>query len=882
MLRIPLALLAIASLYPIAVAVDATQSQATSGWQPAGWGGGALYFAAAWHPTDPQVLYLGSDCAGVYRTADQAQHWTFANQGIRNYAVYSLAVSPAAPDLVYMLTDGGLCKSTDRAQTWSFIADSDEHKLDIQSARSKSIRAIAIDPVNAEIVYAGSRTGRLFKSVTGGASWRELPYRDSLPHPGAPPAFHGAGSLVLSVSPAASATDVSGRVSKFFGPGAQAKDWSAYARLSIHFRIPEQAPAVQVALVVQTGAAWRWQQGPWSTGTPGTWSEAALDLTAIQGLSAVDMVHVVVQSPQATWTGEVLIDALALEKTGSGAAPAAGPAELIADWEVPGNADGWVANHDGTDSHRITAVRQSQRAHEGDVLSSVAIAPSNPSLVFATNTEQGIFRSEDAGTTWSVVVPGITAMQAAVAAHDPSSVWAACGEAGLRHSTDGGRTWAAVYPDPTRKTAMIEVALAVKGEGRVYAIGNRGWGGCLYRSDDQGTTWTTSTSVRLGLPGDPTLPQDPGSLSMVTNIAINPQDPDQLLIAANWRNVFSADGGRTLVERSTGADNTCITDIQFSGGKTYATAMDEGLMVSENDGGEWRQLLPLRWDPEISGHFWRVRVAQVGAATRIVTTSSPWKSFGDASCANRAFVRADGGATFAVARDGLPGYVPAINCAWRRSFPRALAADPSHPEVLYLGMDGDPGPDANHQGGGVFRSGDGGVHWTRCAGQPGGRRMFYGLVVDPSEPKRVFWSSCGAGGGVWRSEDEGRSWAHVFQNDSWCFNCEISPSGMILAGGSQLYCSSDHGTTWRTISRFTEDPVIVGIAIDPADEKRIWISRTTWDGSSRGGIYRTTDGGGAWSDITGDIPYRKPLVLRYQEASHVLWAGGVGLFRLKQ
>ena len=98
MLRIPLALLAIASLYPIAVAVDATQSQATSGWQPAGWGGGALYFAAAWHPTDPQVLYLGSDCAGVYRTADQAQHWTFANQGIRNYAVYSLAVSPAAPD----------------------------------------------------------------------------------------------------------------------------------------------------------------------------------------------------------------------------------------------------------------------------------------------------------------------------------------------------------------------------------------------------------------------------------------------------------------------------------------------------------------------------------------------------------------------------------------------------------------------------------------------------------------------------------------------------------------------------------------------------------------------------------------------------------------
>ncbi len=40
--------------------------------------------------------------------------------------------------------------------------------------------------------------------------------------------------------------------------------------------------------------------------------------------------------------------------------------------------------------------------------------------------------------------------------------------------------------------------------------------------------------------------------------------------------------------------------------------MDEGLLESDDNGGEWRQLLPLRWDEQVSGHFWRVAAATVG------------------------------------------------------------------------------------------------------------------------------------------------------------------------------------------------------------------------------------------------------------------------------
>ncbi|HCE45812.1 MAG TPA: hypothetical protein DET40_19890 [Lentisphaeria bacterium] len=863
-----------------------------AGWEQCGWGGGAFYYATAWHPTDEKVIYLGGDCAGAYRSDDKGLNWRFTNNGICNYAVYGMAVSPASPDLIYALTDDGLCKSTDRAKTWEFIADSDAKKLDIRSARHQSVRPIAIDPKNAEIVYAGSRTGKLFKSEDGGKTWKELTYRDALPKDPEAPAFLGKGSLRLNYESSAAGMDTMGRISKFYGPGKDARDWSAYKKFSARFRLPEGAPVLQASLVIQSGDNWLWQQGPFVDGKPGEWSEVSLDLSTLKGLNSVRMVHFVMRSPNAAWKGEVLLDAVALHTDAAGTlsagqSPDGKTAVLVSDWEKQGDAEGWSANKEYKDSLHITAVRQSQEKKGGDVLSSVVVAPGKPSLLFASNNRHGIFRSEDAGATWTVLDAPKNAMNVTVSAQDPNLVWAACGANGLQMSTDCGRTWTAVLPDPAKKAKMHEVALHPARPGLVYTIASIDWGGTLYRSEDGGKTWTSCNKVRAGIPGNPTLPGDVDAqglvgLSTVTNISVNPKNPDELFISGNWRNVFSTDGGRTLEERSTGADNTCTTDIQFLGGKTYATAMDEGLMVSDNNGGEWRQLIPMKYDVNMSGHFWRVRVAKVGESVRIITTASPWKSFGDPKCANRAYVSDDGGKTFTISQSGLPDYVPNVNCMWGRSFPRSLAMDPKNPDILYLGMDGDPEPAKKLPGGGIFRSADGGKTWTRCAGQPGGLRLYYGLVVDPTNSKRLYFSSCGNGGGAWKSEDEGATWEHVFKTEGWCFNLDIAPSGAVFVGGKELYRSVDQGKTWQKLTDLKGDPTIVGIAIDPANEQRIWISRTTWDGGAKGGIYRTTDGGKTWAEITGDIGYRKPQILRYNAETKELWAGGVGIFRLKQ
>jgi hypothetical protein len=106
----------------------------------------------------------------------------------------------------------------------------------------------------------------------------------------------------------------------------------------------------------------------------------------------------------------------------------------------------------------------------------------------------------------------------------------------------------------------------------------------------------------------------------------------------------------------------------------------------------------------------------------------------------------------------------------------------------------------------------------------------------------------------------------------------VTGKGTVYAGGGQLYRSEDHGKTFHPVTSF-KGGTVVGIAIDPANENRVWCSVSTWDGNRAGGIYESTDGCRTWTDITGDIAYTKPLVIRYNPVTRELWAAGPAAFK---
>ena len=519
---------------------------------------------------------------------------------------------------------------------------------------------------------------------------------------------------------------------------------------------------------------------------------------------------------------------------------------------------------------------------EKGVIASVAISSKNGKAMLAASNNAGLLMSADGGETWTpAAVTAKNVKHAAFAPSDDAIIYAACANDGVWKSTDHGQTWSAASTGIDPKSGITEVVIDPQQPDAVCAMATTGWSGNVYRSTDGGKSWKSIQGMKPDKAGDPTLPaegNDYAGFSSLTNIAVNPNNGKELYVAANWRCAYSADGGATWEERDRGTDISCITDIRFLDGKTYVTVMDEGLLASDDNGSTWKQLYPLKYTAGFSGHHWRVFPSKTAdGAIHLVSTCSAW----DAPV-NKIMLSADGGKTFKSSMDGLPKDRPKKNTMWGDGFVRALAADPANPQTLYVGIDGDPDPEHNPTGGGIFKSTDGGVTWKQLAHQPGSRRMFYGLAVDPTDSKRIFWGSCGANGGLYRSEDSGDSWTLVCKDEPWVFNLAVSATGEVYCAGNNLWHSADHGATWKKISDFKDGNTIVGLELHPKDEKTIWISRVSWSSGASGGIYKTTDAGAAWQDIAADIPYRKPLVLRFNPDTSELWAGNVGLYKLKQ
>ena len=208
----------------------------------------------------------------------------------------------------------------------------------------------------------------------------------------------------------------------------------------------------------------------------------------------------------------------------------------------------------------------------------------------------------------------------------------------------------------------------------------------------------------------------------------------------------------------------------------------------------------------------------------------------------------------------------------------AIAVAPSDPNVIYVGTgESQPREDLTY-GTGVYRSTDGGADVAHLGLTD--TQQIGDVVIDPRDPDRVYVAAIGhafgpnAERGVFRTTDGGRSWKKVlFLNDStgamdltidptnprilfasmWKF--QRMPWGMNAGGGrSGLWKTTDGGDTWKEI---TFNPGIpakplgkIGVSISPANPRRVYASIEAPDSS--GGIFRSDDGGDTWQRTSDD------------------------------
>lgn len=94
---------------------------------------------------------------------DHEQAMEFEVQSPGAAHVYTVEQSPVDPDLIYAGTaTAGLWKSIDKGLNWTLVT---------RSLYVNGVYSIALDPVDSDIVYYGERNGKIWKSIDGGITW---------------------------------------------------------------------------------------------------------------------------------------------------------------------------------------------------------------------------------------------------------------------------------------------------------------------------------------------------------------------------------------------------------------------------------------------------------------------------------------------------------------------------------------------------------------------------------------------------------------------------------------------------------------------------------------------------------------------------------------
>jgi photosystem II stability/assembly factor-like uncharacterized protein len=199
----------------------------------------------------------------------------------------------------------------------------------------------------------------------------------------------------------------------------------------------------------------------------------------------------------------------------------------------------------------------------------------------------------------------------------------------------------------------------------------------------------------------------------------------------------------------------------------------------------------------------------------------------------------------------------------------AVAGIPSKPNVYYMGT----------AGGGVWESDDYGSSWRSISYKDFKTGSIGALAVAPSDPNVIYVGTGDSaprntvltGEGMYKSIDGGKTWTFVGLGDThiitWILIDPSNPDVVYAAALGHLFApnaergvfkTTDGGKTWKKILYVDDNTGAISMTMDPANPSVLYagmwtMSRTHWDFSSGGpgsGIYKSTDAGATWTNIT--------------------------------
>ena len=240
-------------------------------------------------------------------------------------------------------------------------------------------------------------------------------------------------------------------------------------------------------------------------------------------------------------------------------------------------------------------------AFSDDTVLTLVVDPSRPQTIYSGTTLSasgsfvpaffpgtGLFKSSNGAGSWSAAntgLPRAVVTGVAVAPSNPAILYAGTGTSGVFKSTDGGRTWAAANAG-IATSDISGLAVDPVGSDTVYAALEGCSAGCaapagVYKSTNGGISWTSASA---GLVDD----------LQVVALAIDPGNPRVLYAATRFNGLFkTTDGGDHWVSINPAPTGTMLAIVHFalaldpaSPGTVYAGTFD-GVLKTLDGGKTW-------------------------------------------------------------------------------------------------------------------------------------------------------------------------------------------------------------------------------------------------------------------------------------------------------
>ena len=611
--------------------------------------------------------------------------------------------------------------------------------------------------------------------------------------------------------------------------------------------------------------------GVWRTTDGGKSFAPVFDGQPVQAIGAL---AVAPSNPQIVWAGT-------------------GEAWAIRDSDVMG--DGVYRSSDGGTTWKHVGLPETGR------VARIVVHPTNPDIVFVCalgratgpQEERGVFRTTNGGESWTRVLfvnPNAGCSGLAIDPNDPKILFAGTWEvvmhtwamfsggegSGVYVSRDTGSTWTRLTDPglPKSPVGKVDVAVAPSNSKRVFALIQTPNQGSLWRSDDGGSSWRTVSWDRRLI----------GRAGYYIRVAVNPQNENEVLVASSSL-LRSFDGGATfpVIERGCGdchdvwidprnASHWVLTGDGGAGitrthGQSYANIVlpigqmyhvavdrrvpywiysnrqDDGTMRGPNDSPVPVSNVPSYARTRGGGDdfgfgfggspSWQGGLGGCESGFTIPAVDNPdvvWST-----CYGNEITRYD--EKHGRARSVSPGIhtldSPPNELKYRCHWTPPLAMDPFDKRAVYYGCQV------------IFKTVNQGQSWTvispdlstndpsRIVSSGGivgdNLGQFYGEVVFAIAPSEIQQGLIWAGtndGQIWLTRNAGGSWTNVSKN----------VTGM---------------PAWGTVrrvepSRFAPGTAYVAVDLHLMDDRRPY-------------LYKTSDFGKTWTNITGDLPNDHPL-----------------------